>query len=82
MSGRPTHRLMIVLKDNTKHKTVAGSVWLTEEGFGSFKLNPGIILREQDSDRYYFNIVETDQELKPRKEPLALQEEEPEGYFG
>jgi hypothetical protein len=52
---KPTHRLVIVDKLNTKNKTYAGSLW-DEGGWFSLKLSPGVHLSAADQDRYYFNV--------------------------
>ena len=58
---RPTHRLVLVDKDNTKNKTIAGSAWMNDdETFASITLRPGVVISAAEADRYWLNFVKND----------------------
>lgn len=58
MSDRgPSHELVIVDKQNKKHKTRAGVLFPGQYGF-SLRLNPGVVLSSADAERYWLNVYE------------------------
>lgn len=56
MGDRPTHGLVITDKSNTKRKTRAGVLFKNELGGMNLRLNPGVVLRESDQERFYFTF--------------------------
>ena len=60
MSNKPTHRLIITDKENHKRKTRAGVLFKNQFGY-TLSLNPGVILRAEDHDKYFFNVNPIDE---------------------
>lgn len=75
----PKYRLTIVDKQNNKRKTKAGVLFEMGDGGFSLVLNPGITLRAEDRDKYWFNVWPIDPKWKDRWH--ARQQDNPNGEF-
>jgi hypothetical protein len=59
---KPKYRLVITDRENKKRKTYAGVLFTNEYGGYNLVLAPGIQLRAEDQDMYYFNFWPFEQE--------------------